>query len=72
MTDITNPPTQEDQDAFVAAFLARLTDFNERKTENCPYCGKHVSRLLKIGRCVYASPCQCRLWQGTIPEAWLK
>lgn len=48
-----------------------LIDFEQRKTEGCPHCGKHVTRLEQVGHCTYARPCNCRLWQGKIPEAWL-
>lgn len=60
----------EDEEKRLADFLQRMTDFTFRKTEDCIHCGKHVSRLQKVGRCVYASPCGCRLWQGNIPAAW--
>jgi hypothetical protein len=55
---------------FVADFLTRLTDFNDGKTDLCIHCGKQVKSLEKIGRCVYARPCGCRLWQGGVPKAW--
>lgn len=59
-----------DQENAIAEFLKRLEAFTNRTTEDCPYCGQHVSALTKTSRCVYASPCRCRLWQGSIPEAW--
>ncbi len=51
-------------------YVRKLWDFDARKTEDCPNCGQHVDGLSKVGRCVYARPCGCRLWQGTIPAAW--
>lgn len=57
-------------EAELAAFLNNLTAFEQRKSEACPQCGKHVDNLRQIGRCVYASPCNCRVWQGHVPQAW--
>lgn len=30
----------------------------------CPECHQKVEREVQVGRCVYAEPCQHRLWQG--------
>jgi hypothetical protein len=60
----------DDENEYVAAFLKRMTDLDARTTEDCCYCGKHIYRMEKIGRCIYARPCGCRLWQGHIPRAW--
>jgi hypothetical protein len=51
-------------------FLQGFEDLNSRKTEECCHCHRAVDRMKQVGRCVYAEPCGCRLWQGTIPEAW--
>jgi hypothetical protein len=68
---MTEAPQLTPEDAeFVAAFLDRLSAFAERKTDDCPDCGKKVTQLRKIGRCVYCYPCGCRFWQGDIPDAW--
>jgi hypothetical protein len=34
----------------------------------CPFCGKSIEDRKQIGRCVYALPCYCRLYQGTLPK----
>lgn len=60
----------DEQDREVAAILLSLMDFEKRVTEDCPHCGKHVDRLDQVGRCVYARPCNCRVWQGRVPQAW--
>jgi hypothetical protein len=60
----------EAQDREVAAIIEQLTKFDRRESEDCPHCKQHVERLEKVGRCVYARPCNCRVWQGTIPEVW--
>lgn len=67
------PYTQEEIDQRereVTEAVERLNAFGRRETENCPHCGQHVARLQQIGRCVYAQPCGCRIWQGQVPEAW--
>lgn len=61
-----------EEDKELNAFLDKLRAFMAHETEDCIQCGKHVTRLQKVGRCVYAVPCGCRLWQGNIPEAWRK
>lgn len=50
--------------------MLRLFSFETRESEDCPNCGNHVGLLEQIGRCVYARPCGCRIWQGSVPEAW--
>ena len=30
----------------------------------CPRCDQPIQQERQIGRCVYAVPCGCRLWQG--------
>lgn len=61
----------QEQEAEIAAFLNNLTSFEQRRSEDCPHCGKHVDSLQQVGRCVYASPCNCRVWQGKVPKAWI-
>lgn len=57
-------------DTEIEAFLLNLEKFSKHEIDACPYCGKQVKQMHKIGRCVYSSPCGCRLWQGQIPDAW--
>jgi hypothetical protein len=40
-----------------------LQELAEGKT--CPHCHKLIERRAQVGRCVYALPCGCRLYQGT-------
>lgn len=47
-----------------AKFLAELA---EGKT--CPHCHRPIEKRRQVGRCVYASPCGCRQYQGTLPES---
>ncbi len=30
----------------------------------CPHCDTAIARKRQVGRCVYAEPCGCRLYQG--------
>ena len=60
----------DQEEKTIAAFVNHMTDFAARRSETCIHCGKTVVQLRQVGRSVYASPCGCRLWQGTIPEAW--
>lgn len=60
----------DNDDVEIIEFLEKLAAFNTRKTDLCIHCGKQVIALEQIGRCTYARPCGCRLWQGKIPEAW--
>ena len=56
--------------AIARKYMLSMMSFENRETEDCPACDQHVDKLDKIGRCVYARPCGCRIWQGNIPAAW--
>jgi len=60
----------EDQEKAITDHIEKINQFMRRETENCLVCGKHVIRIYKSGRCVYAAPCGHRLWQGSIPDIW--
>lgn len=47
-----------EDDAAIATALQRLT------SGVCPECGAAVERERQVGRCVYAEPCNHRLYQG--------
>lgn len=32
----------------------------------CPYCQTKIEQKEQVGRCVYARPCGCRLYQGRV------
>jgi len=68
MTD----PLEEQKEALkaVSEALTKLVALSKRETDECFLCGRKVERMSKVGRCVYARPCGCRLWQGTVPDAW--
>jgi hypothetical protein len=60
----------EKRESEVKAMIQGVAAFQLRDTEDCPQCGGHVTRIEQVSRCVYATPCGCRLWQGTVPDAW--
>jgi hypothetical protein len=51
-------------------YFKRIAIFCNKESTACPYCGKTVSSMEKRGQCVYLLPCNCRLWNGEIPEKW--
>lgn len=32
----------------------------------CPHCGMSIHSKYQVGKCVYARPCGCRLYQGKL------
>ena len=68
--DENEQPLDPEIKEIARRYMIRLFGFETRESEDCPVCGAHVHSLIQIGVCVYARPCRCRLWQGTIPEAW--
>jgi len=34
----------------------------------CPQCKASIIQFRQVGRCVYASPCGHRLYQGKVPK----
>ncbi len=34
----------------------------------CHVCDGHIENKIQVGRCVYAEPCNHRLYQGTIAK----
>ena len=38
------------------------------KNDICPHCHTPIQEKRQVGRCVYASPCNCRLYQGTLKK----
>jgi hypothetical protein len=50
--------------------MKALNDLSTRKSNTCFQCGEEITAMRQVGRCVYAAPCECRLWQGSIPESW--
>lgn len=61
---------EKEIDAMLAKMLGGLSKLMERTAPECLHCGKHVDALTQVGRCVYAEPCGCRQYQGTVPKVW--
>ncbi len=55
---------KERSNQAIAQFLKELT---EGKT--CPHCHRPIEKRYQVGRCVYAKPCGCRQYQGTVPKS---
>jgi hypothetical protein len=60
----------DQEEKEVNAFVEKLNALNNGDSDKCIHCGAVVTSMRKVGRCVYAKPCDCRLWQGNIPPAW--
>lgn len=46
-----------------------IKHFNDSlANDQCPHCGTPIEVWHQVGRCVYAAPCNHRLYQGTVPE----
>ena len=58
------------QEAFFEEERRQVESLSNRETTACIHCGETVTRITQVGRCCYARPCGCRLWQGVIPEVW--
>lgn len=59
-----------DREQRIMDSIHHLNNFTERQTEECPHCKQHVDSLEQVGRCVYANPCGCRVYQGRVPAFW--
>lgn len=62
-------PTPEEINAEWAARRdAYLKFVSALANDICPHCQAAITRRVQVGRCVYAEPCGCRLYQGTLPK----
>jgi hypothetical protein len=50
---------EEKSRQVVQAYLDNL------KNDICPHCHTPIAEQYQVGRCAYAKPCGCRLFQGT-------
>ena len=51
-------------------YFTSVASLLRHDTTHCPRCGALIDHLNQIVHCVYAAPCGCRLWQGSIPKSW--
>lgn len=70
-------PTDEEFRAQLAEATAAATESMKRlaglmsgESRECLECHEPITALEQVGRCVYARPCGCRQYQGTVPDAW--
>jgi hypothetical protein len=64
--------SREDDLKQVADYFKQMAALDRRDSDLCPNCNSHIDEMEQVGRCVYAKPCGCRLWQGAVPEKWRK
>ena len=64
------PEEKKQVEAETIAINDMFTSLQARRSDICPHCKGKIKSMSQVGRCVYASPCQCRLWQGKLPDAW--
>lgn len=57
------PKLTEEQEKVVAEFLKTLAE-----GKVCPHCKQPIEKREQVGRCVYARPCGCRLYQGKLKK----
>lgn len=69
--ELHTPEEIEEQHRQIAAALTRFASFLDGG-DVCPQCGATIESAEKIGRCVYARPCGCRVMQGDLPDRWKK
>lgn len=60
-------PTPEEIEAHIAKIRERAIQFfKDIDAGTCPHCNSVIAEKKQIGRCVYAFPCGCRLYQGRL------
>lgn len=60
-------PTPEELKAEEEAVNQMVAQFLTDLASNvCPHCKQPIERKVQIGRCVYAEPCNHRLYQGEL------
>lgn len=52
-----------------AETLKQMLGLMSGTADVCPHCGAHIDHMEQVGACVYARPCNCRQYQGTVPDA---
>ncbi len=71
MNELRKPiELSEDEEKQIQEFPKNLADLCAGKSDICIHCHERVHELKQVGRCVYAYPCGCRQYQGTVPERW--
>lgn len=60
----------EEEKKALAAWVTQFARLLQGESDTCLHCGATITGMQQIGRCVYASPCGCRQYQGKLPEKW--
>jgi len=61
-------PTKEEEEADEARTLAVIkAHFEDIKNDICPTHKVEITKV-QVGKCVYAEPCGCRLYQGKLKK----
>ena len=58
----------DESEQFIADFLVKLAALTSGEGQRCIHCDTPIDKLEQVGRCVYARPCNCRQYQGTLPK----
>lgn len=62
-------PTPDEIEAERREIAKAITAWAENLMAGiCPHCGSAIEQKEQVGRCVYARPCGCRLYQGQLSE----
>jgi hypothetical protein len=64
------PSRSPEDEATIAAFMQQLATVISGKSDLCIHCQQPFTSLEKTGRSVYAYPCGCRQFQGSVPARW--
>lgn len=60
-------PTPEEKAEDDRRLSEWLASFQTKLDNNiCPHCDQPIGNKQQVGRCVYAYPCGCRLYQGKL------
>jgi hypothetical protein len=57
------PTLTDEEKQAIAAFLNELAG-----GVTCPHCHQPIEKRKQVGRCVYALPCNHRLYEGRLPK----
>jgi hypothetical protein len=53
---------------IAADVMKALVRMLKGEQDTCLHCGAKIGQLYQNGDCVYADPCGCRQYQGTLPK----
>lgn len=68
MTDEPKLKLSDEDAAIVRRLIEGLARMSRGEQKTCLHCEAPIEELEQDGRCVYAKPCGCRQYQGTLPR----